>query len=213
MLREFVDLKPGDWVVQNGANSAAVIQIAAHRRLRTINFVRDRSSFSTLEKQLLDLGATHVLPLESLSDKSIRAKVKEITGDADIRLALNCVSGPTTSALVGLLGPEAHLVSYGAMSKQPLALPTSAFIFKGITAHGFMQNKWYRENGREKREALMRELTTLMAAGKLKEPPHEIHTFIDSGLDTLTQKIRLIMEVMAKGKFGKKVLLRFGHSA
>ena len=92
--------------------------------------------------------------------------MKELTGGADIRLALNCVSGPTTAALVGLLGSGAHLVSYGAMSKQPLTLPTSAFIFKGLTAHGFMQNKWYKERTRRDREALMRELAALMVKGQ-----------------------------------------------
>lgn len=121
----------------------------------------------TIETYLKDLGATQVLPLESLADKSGRSRVKELTGGANIRLALNCVSGPTTAELIGLLGPDAHLVSYGAMSKQPLSLPTSAFIFKGLTAHGFMQNRWYRENGLEKRGELMRELVKLMVTDKV----------------------------------------------
>ena len=62
MLHDFVKLEEGDWVVQNGANSAvcflclelqihlrssfqvgqAVIQIAASRGVKTINFVRNR---------------------------------------------------------------------------------------------------------------------------------------------------------------------------
>lgn len=45
MLSQFVDLKAGDWLIQNGANSAvgqAVIQIAAARGVKTINLVRSR---------------------------------------------------------------------------------------------------------------------------------------------------------------------------
>lgn len=45
MLTDFRSLSAGDYVIQNGANSAvgqAVIQIAAARNLRTINVVRDR---------------------------------------------------------------------------------------------------------------------------------------------------------------------------
>ncbi|KAL5531318.1 hypothetical protein ACEPAG_4195 [Sanghuangporus baumii] len=215
MLNNFVELRPGDWIVQNGANSAvgqAVIQIAAHRELKSVNFVRDRPSFSSLENDLKELGATHVLPLELLSDRSARSKVKELTEGANIRLALNCVSGPTTAAMVGLLGPDGHLVSYGAMSKQPLLLPTSAFIFKGLTAHGFMQNRWYRENGLKKREELMNELAKLMGIGKLREPRHMIldipRTVSD---DDATSKIRDIVEKVTSGKgmFGRKVLLRF----
>lgn len=45
MLSDFVDLKRGDVVVQNGATSGvgtAAIQIAAARGIKTINVVRDR---------------------------------------------------------------------------------------------------------------------------------------------------------------------------
>lgn len=45
MLLDFVDLKPGDWVVQNAANSGVgqnVIQLARIRGFKTVNVVRDR---------------------------------------------------------------------------------------------------------------------------------------------------------------------------
>lgn len=45
MLRDFVDLEEGEWVVQNGANSAvgqAVVQIAKSMGVKTVNLVRDR---------------------------------------------------------------------------------------------------------------------------------------------------------------------------
>ena len=47
MLREFVALQPGDWVIQNAANSAVgayLIQIAKLRGLRTVNVVRRESA-------------------------------------------------------------------------------------------------------------------------------------------------------------------------
>lgn len=78
---------------------------------------------------------------------------------------LNCVSGPATTAAVRLLGQDAHLVSYGAMSKQPLSLPTSAFIFKNLTCHGFWQSRWYNRKTRQEREALMSLLADLKVRG------------------------------------------------
>lgn len=66
------------------------------------------------------------------------------------------------------LGSNAHLVSYGAMSKEPLSLPTSLFIFKGLTCHGFWQSKWYKEKSREEREALIRDLVELIVQGKVR---------------------------------------------
>ena len=43
MLTEFVDLQPGDCIVQNGANSAVgkiLIGLARERGIRTVNVVR-----------------------------------------------------------------------------------------------------------------------------------------------------------------------------
>ena len=45
MLIDFIKLKPGDVVIQNGANSAvgqAVMQIARTMDVKTVNVVRDR---------------------------------------------------------------------------------------------------------------------------------------------------------------------------
>jgi hypothetical protein len=45
MLEQFVELQPGDTVVQNGATSAVgqhVIQLCRARGLRTVNIIRDR---------------------------------------------------------------------------------------------------------------------------------------------------------------------------
>ena len=78
---------------------------------------------------------------------------------------LNCVGGPDTTAMTRLLGDNAHLVSYGAMSKKPLSLPTSLFIFKNLSAHGYWQHRWYQEHSREEREQLMRTLADLKVSG------------------------------------------------
>lgn len=78
--------------------------------------------------------------------------------------------------MAGLLGHDAHLVSYGAMSKQPLSLPTSLFIFKNLTSHGFWQSRWYKQHTREERENLMNILADLIKDGKVQL----FHTFYDA---------------------------------
>ena len=102
--------------------------------------------------------------------KATRQRIASVTDGAPIRLALNCVSGPTTTSMLTLLGQDAHLVSYGAMSKQPLSIPTGLFIFKNLKCHGFWQSKWYKENSREKREEMMKELVSLMLQDKVGDP-------------------------------------------
>ena len=55
MLLDFVNLKPGDVVIQNGANSAvgqAVMQIAKTMNVKTVNFVRDREDIDQLKQRL-----------------------------------------------------------------------------------------------------------------------------------------------------------------
>jgi len=134
--------------------------------------------------------------------------VKEWTGGSDIRLGLNCVSGPATTAMAGLLGQNSHFVSYGAMSKQPLCLPTSLFIFKNLQCHGFWQSRWYKERDLSDRKNLMNDLAALMDQKILKEPEHEIVKIASSISDeAATKEIRDVMARIANGKYGKKVLL------
>ncbi|KIO05740.1 hypothetical protein M404DRAFT_140165 [Pisolithus tinctorius Marx 270] len=171
MLHDFVKLEKGDWVVQNGANSAvgqAVIQIAAAKGWKTLNFIRDREDVESLTGYLKDLGATQVATYNQLSDKGFKDQIKTWTGGRSIRLGLNCVGGRATTMMARLLGQDAHLVSYGAMSKEPLSLPTSLFIFKNLTCHGFWQTLWYNRKSRQERERLMENLVGLMRHGKVR---------------------------------------------
>ncbi|KAI0731214.1 NAD(P)-binding protein [Earliella scabrosa] len=207
MLTDFVKLQEDDWVLQNGANSAvgqAVIQIAAKKGIKTINFVRNRPNLDNLITSLAELGATHVFTYDALDDKQLAKHIKQWTSSRPIRLMLNCVGGRDTTAMTRFLGQDAHLVSYGAMSKQPVSLPTSAFIFKNLSAHGFWQSRWYNQHTRQEREKLMRIITDL----KLREPSHEILDLTkESSDEAATQRVRETFGRMEQG-FGKKVLLR-----
>src|SRR5260370_3795090 len=53
ILSEYTDLKPGDWIVQNGANSGvgrSLIAIAKKRGFRTINVVRRRELIDEIKQ-------------------------------------------------------------------------------------------------------------------------------------------------------------------
>lgn len=54
------------------------------------------------------------------------------------------------------------------MSKEPLSLPTSLFIFKNLTCHGFWQTRWYSDKSSEQRQELLETLTALMRDGKVR---------------------------------------------
>ena len=111
LLANFVDLEPGDWVLQSAANSAVgemVIQLAAARGLRTINVVRRDG----LADALTALGADAVVA----EGPDFAQRLQAATVGAPVRLALDAVGGETFQRLLATLGPGGTLVSYGMMS-------------------------------------------------------------------------------------------------
>ncbi|ESK91907.1 mitochondrial enoyl [Moniliophthora roreri MCA 2997] len=138
------------------------------------------------------------------------AKVDD--GLVDITLALNCVGGPVTSSMAKLLDANAHLVSYGAMSKQPLSLPTSLFIFKNLAALGYSQARWNDTHSREEFRNLIHVVAKMLdrkGAG-LRAPQHEIvNISAEASDEEATRNVRDIFSSLSNGRFGKKVLFRW----
>jgi len=111
-------------------------------------------------------------------------------------------------AMAGLLGSDAHLVTYGAMAKRPLSLPASLFIFKNLTSHGFWLTRWYKDNI-EGQTRLVEELARTMAFGKFKEPKHEIvHIKGEASEEQASSAIREVFQRIALGTVKKKVILK-----
>ena len=140
MLHDFVRLEPGDWVMQNAANSAvgrAVIVICRELGFRTLNVVRR----AELIPELRDAGGDVVL----LDDDDLRAASAEATDGEPIRLGLNAVGGESALRMAKIVAPEATIVTFGAMGLQPLRVPNGLVIFKNLHFTGFWVNKWYEQ--------------------------------------------------------------------
>ena len=138
LLHGYVELKAGDWVLQNAANSAAgraVIQIARALGYKTVNVVRREE----LIDELRVAGGNVVL----IDGENLREEVKTATGGAPINLGLNAVGGDSALRLMNCLAPSGTLVTYGAMSLQPLKVPNGLLIFKDLRFRGIWINKWY----------------------------------------------------------------------
>ena len=138
LLHDYVDLQKGDWLIQNAANSAAgrdVIQIAHELGYKTVNVVRRAELIDELRAE----GGDVVL----VDGDNLREEVKSATGGASIRLGLNSVGGDSALRLANCLAPGGTLVSFGAMSLQPLKIPTGLLIFKDLRFRGIWINKWY----------------------------------------------------------------------
>ena len=138
LLHDYVELARGDWLIQNAANSAAgcaVIQIAHQLGYKTVNVVRR----SELIDELRAEGGDIVL----VDSENLRREVADAIGGPPIRLGLNAVGGESALRLANCLAPGSTLVTYGAMSLQPLKIPNGLLIFKDLRFRGIWINKWY----------------------------------------------------------------------
>jgi len=171
MLEDFVRLEPGDWVVQNAANSGvghAVIQLSRHKGLRTLNFVRRPELIDTL----LEAGADAVL----LDEGDRGEQIHGILGKDTIRLGLNAVGGESALRVARSLAPGGTIVTYGAMARQPLKIPNGMLIFGDLTWRGFWVSRWYRDGStKEERSTMFARLFALAARRILHTPVERIY--------------------------------------
>lgn len=193
MLHDFVAPQPGAWVIQNAANSGvgrAVIAIAQKLGLKTLNLVRRPE----LIGELTAAGADAVI----LDDDTAKDRIKELTGGAKILLGLNSVGGESATRVASALAAGGKLITFGAMSRQPLKLPTGLLIFKDIQALGFWMTRWYQKAAEEERQAMFAELFELARAGAFKTPVEKIYP-VDEIREAVTHAL--------KGSRGGKILL------
>lgn len=190
MLRNYVELKPGDWFIQNGGNSAvgrAAIQIAKKMGVKSISVVRSRDNIEELIAELKALGADEVITEEQSGSKEFSETIKGWV-DGKLKLALNCVGGKSATSIARHLSPNGHHVTYGAMSKQPVMVPTGLFIFSNITFHGF----WLSRNAKEDPKSRTRdlgEIFKMIAAGELQGVPAHEHKLSESNSDEENSKV------------------------
>ena len=206
LLKNF-GAKEGEWVVLNGANSGvgrAVLQLAKMWGIRTIAVVRDREGEEgvRLRKEMEDLGATMVVSETDVLGREFSAMIKEWTngGRERLGLALNCVGGKPAVALAKVLSPGGRLVTYGAMSKQPMVLPAGMMIFRDVRFEGFWVSRWGDEHPEEKRRTV-EELLRLMREKRFRDTPVvEVGWGWDTGRETLVEAVQGTLEGFRRGK-------------
>ena len=195
LLHDYVNLRKGDWLIQNAANSAAgrdVIQIARELGYKTVNVVRRAEVVNELRAEGGDVV--------SLDGDNLREEVKRATGGASIRLGLNSVGGDSALRLANCLAPGGTLVSFGAMSLQPLKIPTGLLIFKDLRFRGIWINKWYDNATPSERVEAFRPLFDMAARGLLK-------TKIDKAYRL--GEVKAAVAHAAQGKRSGKIIFEF----
>ncbi|KAK4993707.1 mitochondrial 2-enoyl thioester reductase [Elasticomyces elasticus] len=206
MLKDFVPMREGDWFIQNGANSGvgrAAMQLGRLWGYKSINIIRKRESgMEEMRDELKELGADVVVTDEEVMEKGFSDKVKEWTngGREKVRLGLNCVGGKIVNSMAKTLAPDAHMVTYGAMSKQPVTLPAGILIFKNISFDGFWVSKWSERHPEEKQKTVEHVLD-LTRQGKFKDTPvQEVPWSWNTKEEELVRAVQGTLEGFRSGK-------------
>ena len=197
LLHDYVDLEKGDWLIQNAANSAAgraLVQIAHEFGYKTVNVVRRAELIDELRAD----GGDVVL----VDGENIRDEVKAATSGAPIRLGLNAVGGDSALRLANCLAPESTLVTYGAMSLQPLKIPNGLLIFKDLCFRGIWINKWYDNATKQERMEAFRRLFEMAKRGLLKTKVEKAYPLMEA---------KAAVTHAAQGKRSGKIIFEFGE--
>lgn len=198
MLEDFVDLKSGDAIVQNGATSIVgqcIIQLAKIRGIHSINIIRDRAGSDEVSKQLKELGADEVFTESELGMKNVKDLLANIPEPA---LGFNCVGGNAASLVLKFLRPGGTMVTYGGMSKKPITISTSSFIFKDLSLKGFWLQNWISSEKAKEGRHMVDYLLDLSCQGKLRYQTElvafkDFHTALDKALGKLGSQPKQIL--------------------
>jgi mitochondrial enoyl-[acyl-carrier protein] reductase / trans-2-enoyl-CoA reductase len=170
LLTDLVELRPGDWIIQNVANSAVgrfVIRLGRARGVRTVNVVRREA----LVAELAPLGAdVCVVDGPDLADR-----VKAATGGASIRLGLDAVSGQATARISTCVGERGVVCNYGSMSGEDPVMPRSKLIGEGQSLVGFILGRALAPRSPAEVRAIYGELAEQVRAGLLTAPVERIY--------------------------------------
>jgi mitochondrial enoyl-[acyl-carrier protein] reductase / trans-2-enoyl-CoA reductase len=179
LLRDFEKLKPGDVIMQNGANSMvglAVIQMARMMGVKTINIVRsDRPNVDKTLRLMSNLGGD----INVLDIQVNTPFFKEILSELPpCKLAFNCVGGDSTTDMARCLAPGGTLVTYGGMSKRTLTLPVELVAYNQLKVKGFWIATSDEERGIAAKQEMINEIAT-MVRDKQIAFFYEVHDFDD----------------------------------
>jgi mitochondrial enoyl-[acyl-carrier protein] reductase / trans-2-enoyl-CoA reductase len=177
-------LGPGDWMIQNAANSSVgklVISFAKERGVRTVNVVRREDVF----EELYNSGADACI----VDTPDLAASVADFTNGAAVRLGIDAVGGRSAAQIASCVADGGTVCTYGAMSGEDLSLPASELIFRGLEVKGFLLGRYLEKRSATEIRALYSDIAQRICRGKLSVPVEKIYP-IDEIKDALAHAQR-----------------------
>jgi NADPH:quinone reductase-like Zn-dependent oxidoreductase len=196
MLHQFVAPRPGQWVIQNAANSGVghcLIRLARLAGVKTVNVVRREELVAPLRA----FGGDVVL----VDGPDLDARVRAAIGDGSLPLAIDAVGGSGTQRLARCVSDGGTVVNYGVLSGEPCMVDGRETVFRDVRLHGFWLRKWFAETPPAQIAALYRELAAKVADGTLAVEVEAIYPI---------RRIKEAVAHAARGGRSGKILVSFG---
>jgi NADPH:quinone reductase-like Zn-dependent oxidoreductase len=162
LLHDFAKLSPGDWIVQNAANSSCgryLVVLAREAGVRTVNVVRRPE----LVTELRELGADVVL----LDGDDLAERVLAATDGVRPRLGIDAVAGEATHRIALCVAPGSTVVCYGAMSGRRCEMDFYQMFRNDLKLVGMSFRRTLDLRSRDEVRAIYAFLAERMADGRL----------------------------------------------
>jgi NADPH:quinone reductase-like Zn-dependent oxidoreductase len=196
MVTQVMKVPRGAWLLQSGGAAQLarmVIRLGKRQGFRSISIVRRADA----AQELLALGADAVI---DASHEDIVERVAQITANAGVRYALDCVGAETLAAMVRCFAPGAHLLCYGSLAGDRLDFPVRDLMSPAARIEGFLLPQWIARQGMLGRLRAMRAVGRLIAEGVLGAEVGQVYA-MDDYAAALAESVR-------PGR-GGKAMLRF----
>ena len=165
MLKKYVNLKEGDWIIQDAANSGvghSIIRLAKINGIKTINIVRRKE----LRDELMNIGADLVLE----DSQNLFSEVEKLTNRGKIKLAIDAVGGDIVLRLGDCLAEKATILNYGLLSGKNIEMTSFQTVFKRLVLTGFWLMPWLQGMNRNEIFDMYNYLAELISSKQLHVP-------------------------------------------
>jgi NADPH2:quinone reductase len=172
-LLEEAHVVTGDAIVLTAAASTVarlVRTLARERGIATIGVVRGDTG---------RIVANYPDGAFSAGDPQLAESILAARSDRRVQALIDCVGGPSVSALIPTLASGAHIVAYGVMDPRPAAVTNAALIYANLTWSGFGIDRWLERCPPAAIATMQSQLWSLIAAGKLPLPIASRHALAD----------------------------------
>lgn len=161
-LREGL-LQPGDWVIQNAANSNVgyyLIRLCRRWGLHSVNVVRRPEPLAALAEAGGDLNL--------VDGEDLAERVRAVVPAGRLKLAIDALAGDAPTRLGRCFGREGGIISsYGLLSGEPCRLPPEMLMLDDVTLTGFYAARTIRQLGPAAAAAMQADINAML----VEHPP------------------------------------------